>query len=141
MSDYEYVVVVQCDIVTEWCPGFFCEQALFEKTDGFADLDQDKNYRATFISCGGCCGRALQRKVSRLLKLLQKKEGIAREKVAVQFSSCITHESHHGPVCPHLEYLKDLIHKLGLEVREGTHFSKTSARKREEGIYKQSQAD
>lgn len=135
MSDIEYVVVVQCTIVTEWCPGYYCEKSLHEKTDGFAYLDDSREYRATFLNCGGCCGRALQRKVSRLLKLLKKREGIERENVAIQFSSCITNESYHGRACPHLDYLKDLMHKLGMEVHEGTHFSKKAIRKREEGVY------
>ena len=135
MLDKDYIIVVQCHIVAERCSGYFCEKAFNEKADGFADLDPSKKYRVVYLSCGGCCGRALQRKVSHLLRLIKKKEGIERDRVVVQFSSCITKESHHGDICPHLDYLKKLIKKLNVDIREDTRISKLSEKRRCEGEY------
>jgi predicted metal-binding protein len=59
LSQKEYLVIVQCDIVKERCPGFLCEKAWHERTGGFADYPADKAYRVVHLTCGGCCGRAL----------------------------------------------------------------------------------
>ncbi len=135
MLEAEYIIVVQCELVLQGCSGYFCEKAFHERVDGFAGLDTEKKYRIIYLSCGGCCGRALQRKVSHLLRLIKKKEGIERGQVVVQFATCIVKESHHGGICPHLDYLKDLMHKLGVEVREVTHLSPLAQKRRREGLY------
>jgi len=54
----------------------------------------------------------------------------------VQLSSCITNYSYHGPACPHLGYLKELIGKLGLDVRETTSISQKAEKRRQAGRYK-----
>ena len=134
-KEKQYVAIVQCDIVMERCSGYFCEKALRERTGGFADYPADKPYRHLMLTCGGCCGRALQRKLVNLVTQLEKKEGIKRDQIVVQFSSCITKESHHGPVCPHLDYLKTLVARLDLDLREDTHISAKSEALREAGVY------
>lgn len=132
----DYVAVVQCHIVKQRCSGYFCEKAFHQRTGGFADYPRDKAFRTLYLDCGGCCGRALHRKLAHLKRKLKKDEGVEKERIVVQLSSCITKESHHGPPCPHLDYLKALIARLGLDVREGTQISALSEKRRSEGFYR-----
>ncbi|MBI5722714.1 MAG: CGGC domain-containing protein [Planctomycetes bacterium] len=136
LKDKEYLVMVQCDLVKQHCSGYFCEKALNERSGGFAELDAGKRYRYIQITCGGCCGRALHRKLMHLVKKSAKSEGLSREKILVQFSSCICLENYHGPACPHLDYLRTMVAKSGLDLREGTKISKKAQEKRRSGIYK-----
>ena len=135
LAEKEYVVVVQCHIVKEHCSGYYCEKAFHNRTGGFADYPKDKPYRVLSMTCGGCCGRALHRKLAHLLRKGGKYEGLAKDKIVVQLSSCITRDNYHALPCPHLDYLKALIAKLGLDVREDTNLSKTAEKRRQEGIY------
>jgi len=135
LQEKEYIAVVQCDIVMERCSGYFCEKALRERSGGFAGYPAEKTYRYLMLTCGGCCGRALQRKLANLCTQLEKQEGITRDRIVVQLSSCITKESHHGPTCPHLDYLKTLIGRLDLDLMEDTRISDKSEALREVGIY------
>jgi len=127
--------VVQCHIVMERCSGYFCEKAFHERTGGFASYLPDKLYRVVYLTCGGCCGRALHRKLSHLVGSLRKKEGITKDRIGVQLASCITKDNHHGPPCPHLKYLKALIAKVGLDVGEDTTVSKKAEDGRRTGRY------
>ena len=136
LSQKEYIVVVQCHIVKERCPGYLCEKALHERTGGFAVYPEDKQYRMNSITCGGCCGRAVHRKLSLLARTLKKKEGIGKDKIVVQLSSCITKDNFHSPPCPNLDYLKQLIAKLGLDVLEDTEINSKAEKRREDGLYK-----
>ena len=87
------------------------------------------------LTCGGCCGRATHRKLTTLVRTIQKKEGIGKEQIVVQLSSCMTNDNYHALPCPHLDYLKALIAKLGLDVREDTRISQKAEQRRHEGIY------
>ena len=137
MIDKDYIAVVQCDIVMERCSGYFCEKSFNERTGGFLLYDKDKRYRILYLTCGGCCGRGVQRKLEDLLRMVKKKEGIDKDRVVVQLASCITRESYHGPPCPHLDYLKNLIgEKLGLSIQENTHISKITEERRRKGVYR-----
>jgi predicted metal-binding protein len=131
----DYVVIVQCHIVKERCPGYNCEKAFHERTGGFAGYPRDKAYRTLNLTCGGCCGRALHRKLSNLTRRIKKQEGIAKDRIVVQLSSCITKDNFHAPPCPHLNYLKTLIARLGLDFCEDTYISETSEKRRKEGLY------
>ncbi|HNX35248.1 MAG TPA: CGGC domain-containing protein [Kiritimatiellia bacterium] len=133
--DKTYIVVVQCDIVMERCSGYFCEKAFHERSGGFADYPADRPYRTLYLTCGGCCGRGLHRKLGNLAAKALAKENIDKAQIVVHLSTCITRESYHGPPCPHLDYLKTLIAKLGLELREDTWISKRAAQRRAEGRY------
>jgi len=135
LNKKEYIVVVQCHIVKERCSGYFCEKAYHERTGGFADYPAQLSYRTLTLTCGGCCGRALQRKLANLLEKAKKREGMGKEQFVVQLSSCITLDNHHGPPCPHLDYLKTLISRLGLDIRETTVISKAAEARREQGVY------
>ena len=135
LKEKDYVVVVQCHIVKERCPGYFCEKAFHERTGGFADYPKDRAYRTLNVTCGGCCGRALQRKLALLVAKIGEREGMEKGRIVVQLSSCITKDNHHGPPCPHLGYLKTLIARLGLDVREDTQISSLAEKRRQEGIY------
>ena len=63
MEEKEYLVIVQCHLVMQRCSGYFCEKAFSERLGGFADYPSDKRYRTLYMTCGGCCGRALHRKL------------------------------------------------------------------------------
>jgi len=136
MESKEYVAIVQCHLVKQRCSGYFCEKAFHERTGGFSSLERDKAYRTLYLTCGGCCGRALHRKLSNLVHKIKMKEGMERDKIIVQLSSCITRDNYHGPACPHLAYLKELIGKLGLDVNEDTSISLKAEERRRAGIYK-----
>ncbi len=135
-SRKDYIVVVQCDIVKERCSGYFCEKAFHERTGGFAGYPKDKAIRTLTMTCGGCCGRALHRKLGHLRRKLASKEKIEKDRVVVQFSSCVALESFHGPACPHLDYLKALVAKQGLDLALGTQISEKTEERRKSGVYK-----
>jgi len=120
IRDKDYLVIVQCHIVKERCSGYFCEKSFHDRDGEFAAYSMDKAYRTLTMTCGGCCGRALHRKLGHLTRKINKKEGIDKSQIVVQLSSCITQDNYHGPPCPHLDYLKALISKLGLDMHEGT---------------------
>jgi hypothetical protein len=81
MNRTEYVVIVQCDIIKERCPGYLCEKNFHNRTGGFAALPAGKSLRMMNMTCSGCCGRALHRKLSLLLKRLARQEDLARDQV------------------------------------------------------------
>jgi predicted metal-binding protein len=130
-----YIVVLQCHIVKERCPGYLCEKAFHERTGGFAAYPADMRYRYLNITCGGCCGRATHRKLTLMLRTMKKREGIEKAQVLVQLSSCITKDNYHAPPCPHLDYIKTLIARIGLDVCEDTVISEKSQQRREAGLY------
>ena len=59
-----------------------------------------------------------------------------RDRLAVQLSSCITKSNYHGPPCPHLDYLKELICRAGLDCREDTVISAKAEQRRRDGVYR-----
>lgn len=138
LSKKDYIAIVQCDIVMERCSGYFCEKALKERTGGFAAYPAGKPLRHLMLTCGGCCGRALQRKLVNLCQQLEKRENVTRDRIAVQLATCITKDNHHGPPCPHLDYLRALISRVGLDVVNDTAISKKSEAKRQAGEYRPS---
>ncbi len=136
MQDKDYIAVVQCHLVKQRCSGYFCEKSFHERTGGFAAYSPDKVYRTLYLTCGGCCGRALQRKLSHLVRKIKAQEEVPKDRIVVQLASCITKDSFHGPPCPHLDYLKELIRRLALDVCEDTSISQKSEERRKTGIYK-----
>ena len=136
LNSKEYVVIVQCDIVKQRCPGYLCEKAFHGRTGGFAEYPADKPYRVINLTCGGCCGRALHRKLSLLKRTIKQKEGIDKDKIVVQLSTCITKDNYHAPPCPHLDYIKALIEKIGIDYREDTEIYEKSEQRRKEGVYR-----
>lgn len=136
MENKDYIAIVQCHLVKQRCSGYYCERAFHERTGGFADFSPDKAFRTLYLTCGGCCGRPLHRKLSNLVRKIKAKEGIGKDRIVVKLSSCITKDSYHGPACPHIDYLKELIGKLGLDVSEHTSISQKAEERREAGIYK-----
>lgn len=135
LKDKDYVAIVQCHIVKERCSGYACERAFTERTGGFADYPKEKGYRVVNMTCGGCCGKAVQRKLNNLARRLSKNEGMGKDRIVVQLSSCITKDNYHSTPCPHLDYLKGLIAKAGFDVREDTFIDEKSQRRRKEGVY------
>ena len=135
LSAKEYIAVVQCHIVKERCSGYFCEKAYHERAGGFSAYPRDKEYRILYLTCGGCCGRAVHRKLSNLVRKIKSYEGVEKDRIVVQLSSCIVKDNYHGPPCPHLDYLKRLIAKLGLDVCEATKISDKAEKRRKAGLY------
>ena len=135
LKDKKYVAIVQCHIVKERCSGYNCERAFNERIGGFSIYPREKVYRTLNLTCGGCCGRAVHRKLSNLIRRIKKQEGMEKDRIVVQLSSCITKDNFHSSPCPYLDYLKDLIGKLGLDVREDTFINKTSEEQRKAGRY------
>jgi len=135
VKDKEYLIIVQCHIVQERCSGFHCEKAFHDRTGGFAGYPKDKAYRTLSITCGGCCGRALHRKLSHLIRLSHKRDRLDKSRMVVHLSSCITKDNYHAPPCPHLNYLKALISRAGLDLVEDTWVSKTAEKRRQRSIY------
>jgi len=136
IEDKEYVLVIQCHIVKESCSGYYCEKYFHERGGGFVDFRKGTPVRVLYTTCGGCCGRGVHRRVNNLLKNIKKAEKISKNKIVVKLSSCITKENYHGPACPHLEYLQDVIGKLGVDVSLDTVINETSEKLRKKGVYK-----
>ncbi len=135
LAEKDYLVIVQCDIVKQRCPGYLCERNVHERTGAFAAYPADKPVRMINMTCSGCCGRALHRKLSLLARRLEKKEGIGRDRLIVQLASCITRENYHAPPCPHKDYLTSLIDRLGIDSREDTVMDETAEARRTEGLW------
>ncbi len=136
MQNKEYIAIVQCHLVKQRCSGYFCEKSFHERTGGFAAYSADEAYRTLYLTCGGCCGKALQRKLSHLVHKIKAREEVTEDRIVVHLASCITKDNYHGPPCPHLDYLKQLIGKLGLDVCEDTTISQKAEERRKAGIYK-----
>ena len=137
-KDKEIIIIVQCHIVKEHCSGYFCEYFFTNRLGKFDIYPKNKNLRIVTLTCGGCCGCALGRKLSDYIKRIIKREKIGKDKIMVHLASCIAFDSYHGPTCPHINYLKTIIEdKLGLDLIEGSRISKLSEKRREEGIYSQ----
>ena len=134
-QDKDYIVIVQCHLAKQRCSGFACEIAFNERSGGFAEYAKDKAYRTLYLTCGGCCGRALGGKLSQIIRKLKKMQKIEKQQIVVQLSSCIATHNFHGPPCQHLDYLKTLIAQAGLDVRDGTWINELSVKRREEGRY------
>ena len=136
MNEKSYIVVVQCDIVMERCSGYLCENSFNNRTGGFASYPEDKAYRTIYMTCGGCCGRAVHRKLNDLISMIKKVEKVEKDEIVVHLASCITKDNYHAPPCPHLDYLKSLIQgKLSLDIAEDTYISKKSEKLRAKGVY------
>jgi predicted metal-binding protein len=136
MKNIKYIVVVHCHIVKERCSGYLCEYAFNERSGAFSDYPKDAPIRFLSLTCGGCCGRALHRKLSHLLKQIKKKEHITKEEIQVHFASCISFDSYHGGICPHKKYLETLVKdKLKLDYKDGSIIIGLTDKRREEGIY------
>ena len=137
MTDKNYIVVVQCHIVKERCSGYLCEYAFSERSGKFAEYPKDSSTRFLSLTCGGCCGRAVHRKLSNLIKQIKNKETIEKGQIAVHLSSCISNDNFHGPPCPHKDYLKTMIcDKLGLDLVMGTRVSELAEKRRKDGEYR-----
>ena len=135
LKEKDYIAIVQCQIVKERCSGYNCEQAFNKRIGGFSVYPKDKSYRALNLTCGGCCGQAVHRKLSNLVRRIKKQEGIGKDRIVVQLASCMTKDNFHSSPCPHLDYLKGLIAKLGLDVCEDTFINETSEKRRKAGMY------
>jgi len=135
LREKDYIVVVQCDIVMERCSGYGCEQAFHKRTGGFAAYPADRSYRTLYLTCGGCCGQALLRKLTNLVHWIKKTEGVDRDRIVVQLATCITKDNWHSPVCPFLDYLETLVARLNLDCIRDTHIVDISEKRRAEGVY------
>ena len=78
----------------------------------------------------------LHRKLGNLVRKIKEEEGIEKDRIVVQLSSCMTKDNYHAVPCPNLDYIKALIAKVGIDFREDTVISETSEKRREEGLYR-----
>lgn len=130
------VLVVQCDEVTrKVCPGALCEHAFSARIDGFKRYGGKKDIRYAATSCGGCPGRAALRKLVNFKRNIKKKENLAADDVTVHLSSCMTRTNHHGPRCPHIDYIKYQVEEAGFRWLEDSKLSATAEKRRREGMY------
>ena len=131
----KYAVIIQCDISRQRCSGFACTNAFYNRDDSFKDHPDDVRYIS--LTCGGCCGASLAAKLEHFSNKLSKKTDVKKDEVVVHLSSCMVTDNYHHERCPHFDYIKGLIEKKGYHtIVEGTYISKTSAKKRESGEYK-----
>jgi predicted metal-binding protein len=72
------VAVVQCHLVQQRCSGYLCDRSFVTRTDGFQGLDFADDVRKLSFTCGGCCGRALHRKLMHLKKMAKKMTALNR---------------------------------------------------------------
>lgn len=129
------VLIVQCEFASRRCSGHACMRTFYERTGAFEDYPATTMYMS--LTCGGCCGKGLAVKLEHLAKLNLKKLNLQRYEVAVHLASCVCKENYHAAVCPHLDYLKELIQKKGYEnIIEGSYISKNALHKRNLGVYK-----
>ena len=134
--EIKYIVVIQCHIVKERCSGYLCEHAFSKRLGAFAQYSENESIRFLSMSCGGCCGRAIHRKLGELLRQIKRKDNILKQNIKVHLSSCISFDSYHGGPCPHKDYLKTLIcDKLDLACVDGSRISDLSDKRRKEGLY------
>lgn len=132
-----YIVALQCHIAKERCSGYLCEHTFQERSGGFSHYGPEPSLRFLSMTCGGCCGRATQRKLSNLVKMIKKNEGIGKEQIIIHLASCVCKDNFHAPPCPHQSYLEEIIvDKLGLAIAYGTRISKTSEKLRASGRYR-----
>lgn len=131
------IAIIQCHIVHERCPGYYCDRAFATRTGGFENLNLAEGVRKLSFTCGGCCGRAVHRKLSLLKRKAKKADNIEPGEILIKLASCITKDNYHGPVCPNIDYIKELIRKADLEISYDTVISKKAQEKRSSGIYKQ----
>ena len=137
-QEKNFVVVVQCDaVVHEVCAGFLCEHAFNGRMDGFAGYPADRKMRYVSMSCGGCPGRGTLRKLINFKTNLKKRESGSPDSVVVHLSTCIVRGSHHGPRCPHIDYIRTQVKEAGFDLVEGTRYSKTREKRHAEGKYRE----
>ena len=127
--------IIQCDFAKERCSGFACIHSFHERTDAFEAYAEDGSIMAVPFNCGGCPGRRIGRSVENLLKRAKKKAGIEKEEVVIHLASCMVTDNDHYPPCPHLGYIGKILDRKGVRVRKGSYKSKTSEKRREEGVY------
>ncbi len=133
--DTKYVVIIQCEISRQRCSGFACTNAFYSKTDAFQGYGEDTKYIS--IPCGGCCGAGLAAKLEHFSNKLLKKTDFKKDDVTVHLSSCMATDNYHHDRCPHFDYIKGLVQKKGYHsIVEGTYISRTSEKRRADGIYK-----
>jgi predicted metal-binding protein len=135
MNQKDYVVVVQCDIVRQRCSGYHCEKAFHDRTGGFAAYPKNRPMRMLSVTCGGCCGKGLHRRLTHFLRRAAKMEGMEKGRVMVQFASCVTQDNFHSQRCLFVDYMKDLAARAGLDVREDTHLDAKAESQRAVGVY------
>lgn len=131
----KYVVIIQCDIAHNRCSGYACTDGFYERTGAFKDYGDETRYLS--FTCGGCCGKSVSAKLEHFNKKLKKNDEIKKMNVDVYLASCMTTDNYHYDRCPHVDYIKDIIHKKGFKnVYEGTYISNNSSALREKGVYK-----
>ena len=134
-SEPRVIGIIQCDFAKERCSGFACINSFHERIDAFESYPSGNGMMAVPFNCGGCPGRRIGRSVENLLRRAKKKAGVERDEVVIHLSSCMVTDNAHYPPCPHLGYIRKILERKGVKVREGSYRSNTAERRRGEGEY------
>ena len=76
MKEKSHIVVVQYDIMTQRYSGYLCENGFNNRTGGFSSYPKKQTYRRIYMTCGGCCGRAVYRKLNDLIRMIEKSDKV-----------------------------------------------------------------
>ena len=110
------VVIVQCEFASKRCSGHACMRSFYERTGTFQNYPSTTMYLS--LTCGGCCGKGLVAKLEHLTKMNLKKWQLQRNQVAIHLASCICKDNYHADVCPHLDYIKNILYIMSNLVKE-----------------------
>ena len=112
-------------------PGDLCEKALHERTGGLCGVSEGQalpipEHHVRRMLRPGDASQARQVPADR------REEGANHER-ADRRAVVVLHVQGQLPLppCPHLDYIKTLIERIGIEVREGTVISEKSERRRQ----------
>jgi predicted metal-binding protein len=64
-----------------------------------------------------------------------EKLDIEPENIAVHLASCVVTDNWHYVPCPHVDDMKRMLERKGLEVIDGSVVSPVSEERREDGVY------
>jgi predicted metal-binding protein len=135
-SKAKCVVVIQCSVAHERCPGAGCATKFVDREDYFAGYGPDAKYYVSF-GCGGCPGRRVGRLLGTLKKKVKAHQGIEPDEIVVHLATCVIGDNVHYPPCPHVKDIKTMIARRGLHFVEGSYVSHSPSviRKHETGVY------
>lgn len=131
-SQIRCVTVLQCDVARERCSGARCVMAFNKRDKFFAEYPPQTIFVP--MTCGGCPGRRISRLLANLRHVM-KNNGIKADQIMVHLSSCMSLDSNHYPVCPHVDYIRHMLRRRGYRFADGSVESDVAAKRRAEGVY------
>ncbi len=117
------VGIIICDRY-HTCAGGKCLRSLKERVGAFARYEGEEVELVGYTTCGGCPGGNVEYAPEEM-----KNNGA--EVVHLATGLVVGY-----PPCPHLDYLMDLVSRLGLPLVAGTNISPRAEQRRREGRYR-----